>query len=113
MLFRALLFIMAFVFNLEVTAKEWLIDVRTANEFNVEHVDGASNIEYQQIVLGAQQLGIQKQDTVLLYCRSGRRAEIARESLRTEGYQHVENLGSLQEAERLMQSSRIAVTGNR
>ena len=113
MLFRALLFIMAFVFNLEVTAKEWLIDVRTANEFSIEHVDGATNIEYQQIVSGAQHLGIQKQDTVRLYCRSGRRAEIARQSLLTEGYQHVENLGSLQEAESVIQSARIAVTDNR
>ncbi len=113
MLLRTFLLVTALIFNFTVKAKDWLIDVRTANEYSIDHADGAANIEYQQIVLGAQHLGIQKQDTVRLYCRSGRRAEIARESLLHAGYQKVENLGSLQEAESWTQTSRIAAVHHR
>ena len=35
---------------LSVSAKEWLIDVRTAEEYLAEHVSGAMNIEYHRIV---------------------------------------------------------------
>ena len=80
---------------LPLEAKEWLIDVRTPEEFTTEHVPGAVNVEYQQIVSGVKALGVAKQDTVHLYCRSGRRAELARESLVNAGYQKVSNLGSL------------------
>ena len=54
------------------------IDVRTAEEFSAEHVASAKNIEYQQIVPAVAKLGIGKQEPIQLYCRSGRRAEIAR-----------------------------------
>ncbi|NCB61250.1 MAG: rhodanese-like domain-containing protein [Gammaproteobacteria bacterium] len=97
-MFRAFLLFTALIGSFTVSAKEWLIDVRTAAEYTIEHADGATNIEYQQIVTGAQLAGIEKQDTVRLYCRSGRRAEIAKALLMQNGYQKVENLGSLQEA---------------
>lgn len=112
-MFRAFLLITALIGSFTVSAKEWLIDVRTAAEYTIEHAEGATNIEYQQIVIGAQQAGIQKQDTVHLYCRSGRRAEIAKELLMQNGYQKVDNLGSLQDAESWTKSSRLAMATNR
>ena len=112
-MFRALLLLTALMCSFTISAKEWLIDVRTAAEYAVEHVEGAANIEYQQIVTGAQQIGIQKQDTVRLYCHSGRRAGIAKELLMQNGYQKVENLGSLQDAESWAKTSHIAVATNR
>lgn len=95
---RSFLFITALIFGFSVNAKEWLIDVRTADEYWLEHLEGATNIEYQQIVISTRELGIKKDDTVRLYCRSGRRAEIAREALLHEGYKSVENLGSFAQA---------------
>ncbi len=111
-MFRAFLLITALIGSFTVSAKEWLIDVRTAAEYTIEHAEGAINIEYQQIVTGAQKVGVQKQDTVHLYCRSGRRAEIAKELLMQSGYQKVENLGSLQDAESWAKTSRLAVATN-
>jgi phage shock protein E len=109
MLIRSLLLMVALLAGFSIQAKEWLIDVRTPNEYTVEHIDSAVNIEYQQIVTGAIRLDIQKQDTIRLYCHSGRRAEMAREALLQEGYNHVENLGSLTQAEAWGQSLGLAI----
>lgn len=82
-----------------LSAKAWLIDVRTAAEFSSAHVPGATNIEYQQIVPAVIKLGISKQEPIQLYCRSGRRAEIARQALLRQGYKSVINLGSVASAQ--------------
>ena len=52
-----------------------LIDVRTHDEFNVDHITGAINIDWnsQKDIL----LKLNKNDTLLLYCRSGRRSKLA------------------------------------
>lgn len=83
---RPLLLIGVFLSCQSVSAKEWLIDVRTAEEFSVEHVPGARNIEYQRIVPKVSKLGISKQEPIQLYCRSDRRAEAARQALLQNGY---------------------------
>lgn len=99
MLMRTLLLSAALLASLNVQAKEWLIDVRTAQEFSDDHVAGATNIEFQQIVPQASKLGIDKQEPIRLYCRSGRRAESARQALQAQGYKQVVNLGSLAQAQ--------------
>lgn len=99
MLMRTLLLSAALWMSLGVQAKEWLIDVRTADEFSVAHAVGATNIDFQQIVPGVAKLGIAKQEPIRLYCRSGRRAESARQALLAQGYQQVVNLGSLAQAQ--------------
>jgi len=96
---RTGLLIGALLSCLSVSASEWLIDVRTAEEFSAEHVAGAKNIEYQQIVPEVAKLGIGKQEPIQLYCRSGRRAEIARQALLQQGCQQVTNLGSVAAAQ--------------
>lgn len=98
MLMRNLLLSAALLASLSAQAKEWLIDVRTAEEFSVDHVAGATNIEFQQIVPQVSKLGIDKQEPIRLYCRSGRRAESARQALQAQGYKQVINLGSLAQA---------------
>lgn len=96
---RTGLLIGALLSCLSVSASEWLIDVRTAEEFSAEHVAGAKNIEYQQIVPEVAKLGIGKQEPIQLYCRSGRRAEVARQALLQNGFQRVTNLGSVAAAQ--------------
>ena len=103
MLLRTLLLAGALLTCWGVQATEWLIDVRTAEEYSVEHVSGAKNIEFQQIVPEVSKLGIGKQEPIQLYCRSGRRAEIARRALMQEGFQRVTNLGSVTAAKTKVQ----------
>ena len=59
-------------------AQDWVIDVRTPEEVAAGKVDGAVNIEYQNIVAGVQQLGVKKEDAIFVYCRSGRRSSAHR-----------------------------------
>lgn len=92
-------------------AKDWLIDVRTPEEFAAGSATGAVNIEYQNILAGVEKLGVQKQDQVFVYCRSGRRSGLALETLQGAGYSQVKNLGSLEQA-RSWQSQPNAEAGN-
>ena len=54
---RTWLLIGALLSSLNVSAKEWLIDVRTAEEYSAEHVPGATHIDYQQVVPEVTKLG--------------------------------------------------------
>ncbi len=66
-------------------------DVRTPEEFAGSHVAGAENHPYDQI--SASSLPENRNAPIYLYCRSGRRASIAMEKLRTLGHQgKMENL---------------------
>lgn len=69
------------------------VDVRTPEEFATGHVVNAENLPYEDIVSLATTQGYAKDDTLLLYCRSGNRAGIARQSLLDAGYSNVQNLG--------------------
>ena len=69
------------------------VDVRTPEEFATGHVLNADNLPYEDIVSLASAQGYDKDDTLLLYCRSGHRAGIARQSLLDAGYSDVQNLG--------------------
>ena len=80
-------------------AKEWLIDVRTPEEFTTSHLHSAVNLPYDQIVPALARLDVSKEDTLYLYCHSGRRAGIARDELTRAGYRHVENLGGMEQAQ--------------
>jgi phage shock protein E len=75
------------------------IDVRTPEEFREGHVEGAHNIEYQDIIAGVKTLGVAPSDRVYLYCRSGRRSGMALESMKSEGFTQAINLGGLSDAE--------------
>jgi phage shock protein E len=76
------------------------IDVRTAEEFSAGHVDGAVNIPYEEIVDRIGEVTSDKDSSVYLYCRSGRRSGIAMNALREAGYRNTVNIGGLEEAGR-------------
>lgn len=78
-------------------AATW-IDVRTAEEFGQGHVEGAINIPYEQSDAGVAELGLKKDAVIYLYCRSGKRAGIALDSLEASGYSGVVNVGGLEQA---------------
>ena len=67
-----------------------IIDVRTPDEYNAGTIPGTDyNIDYRH--LGQiKQLDIDpRQDTIVVFCRSGRRAKIAYHALRDMGYKNV------------------------
>jgi len=80
------------------------IDVRTPGEFQSGHIDVAENIEYQNVLAGVNRLSLEKDAEILLYCRSGRRASFAQSALQKAGYTNVQNLGSLEGAQRYQES---------
>lgn len=84
-------------------AKEVLIDVRTPQEYAGGHIAGAINIDHSVI---AQEIGkakVAQDDTVILYCRSGRRSEIALDTLRKMGYRKAVNYGGIDDAAKRLQ----------
>jgi phage shock protein E len=90
------------------------IDVRTVDEFRQQHVDGAVNIPYEEIDAGIAKLDLEKDSTIYLYCKSGRRAGIAKASLDALGFTAVMNVGGLEaalaEAEKAQPSYPTTVT---
>ena len=73
-----------------------VLDVRTADEFNEGHMEGAMNIDQAQsdfIEKAKETLSADK--TIAVYCRSGRRSASAAERLAAEGYKAVNLKGGI------------------
>jgi rhodanese-related sulfurtransferase len=68
----------------------YVLDVRTPEEFVSGHVPGAVNIAHDQ--LATRLADVPKDRDVVIYCRSGRRAELAGEVLAGSGYTRLEHL---------------------
>lgn len=75
------------------------IDVRTAEEFSAGHVEAAINIPHEEILAGVKQLKAKANDTLYLYCRSGKRVGVAMAELEKAGFTNMTNLLSLEAAE--------------
>ena len=71
------------------------VDVRTAEEFAAGHFPGAFNIPHEDIVRGIREHNLHKDQTVLLYCRSGNRSGLAESSLQSAGFSRARNVGGL------------------
>ena len=78
-------------------AKGIWIDVRSAEEFNSGHLQNAVNIPHDQIIEGIKAISSDKNAPINLYCRSGRRAEIALNELKKAGYTNVTNHGGYED----------------
>ena len=68
-----------------------LIDVRTKEEFDAGHIEGAINIPYQETNALMNAIGTDKQRPVVVYCRSGKRAGRAKATLDENGYTNIFN----------------------
>jgi phage shock protein E len=80
-------------------ADSYWVDVRAAEEYQSGHVKDAVNIPYEEIGTRIGEVTQDKEAVIYLYCRSGRRAGIAQETLQQIGYVNVFNLGSLEAAQ--------------
>ena len=72
-----------------------LLDVRTPEEFAEGHIGGAVLLSYDQVEQKAASLLRDKDNPIIVYCRSGRRSAIAAESLRGLGYKDVKDFGGI------------------
>jgi phage shock protein E len=75
-----------------------IIDVRTVQEWDNGHLEGAVLIPYDQIGEKISSVVKDKSQRIYLYCRTGRRVRIAKEALDKLGYKDIINLGSLEDA---------------
>lgn len=71
-----------------------LIDVRSPEEFASGHAEGAINFDVQRLMQG-EMPELAEDAKLKLYCRSGGRAELAKNILEKHGFKDVENLGGL------------------
>lgn len=81
-----------------------LLDVRTKEEYDGKHLDGATNISIQELdgrMADVDKLvGGDKTKPIVVYCGSGRRAATAKEKLVAAGYTQVTNLGGIADWDR-------------
>ena len=70
-----------------------LVDVRTPKEFARGSVPGAKNVPYEELLQRLDAFGTHDQ-SVLVFCESGRRAELAKVILVQQGWKEVHNMGS-------------------
>lgn len=83
------------------------IDVRSADEYAEAHLPAAVNIPHETIAEHIAQYAPDKQTPVVLYCRSGRRADVAKDSLEQLGYQRVVNAVDLDGATQMYQQHNV------
>jgi phage shock protein E len=77
------------------------IDVRSPTEYASGHLQQATLSPFDGIEAGIAQLQLSKDTPIYLYCRSGGRAEVAKNRLEALDYTNVTNAGGLEDARKL------------
>lgn len=72
-----------------------IIDARTQSEYDEGHIAGAILIPEYEITTRAEELLKDKNQLILVYCRSGRRSKIAAQALVELGYTNVKEFGGI------------------
>ena len=72
-----------------------IIDARTQSEYDEGHIPGAILIPEYEIASRAENELPDKNQLILIYCRSGRRSKIAAEELVKLGYTNVKEFGGI------------------
>ncbi len=71
------------------------IDVRTVQEYESGHLPGARNISFDHIGERISEITTNKNAAIRLYCQSGRRSGVAKQTLEKLGYVNVVNAGGV------------------
>ena len=69
-----------------------ILDLRTDAEFAKMHIKGAKQVAESALIDKVEKLGINKTDTILVYCNHGNTSARACRKLIKEGYTNVKNL---------------------
>ena len=72
-----------------------IVDAREQYEYDEGHIKGAVVIPYTEIEHVAAEKLPDKDQLILVYCRSGRRSKIAAQSLANMGYTNIKEFGGI------------------
>ena len=72
-----------------------IVDVRTKEEYDGGHIPNSLLIPYDEIEKKAPALLTDKNAAIIVYCRTGRRSEIAAKALIGMGYANVADMGGI------------------
>ena len=72
-----------------------ILDVRTEEEYNESHIPNAILILDYEITAKAERMLADKDQLILVYCRSGRRSKNASQALAGLGYTNVKEFGGI------------------
>ena len=72
-----------------------ILDVRSREEYDQGHIPGAILIPDTEIEVKAADLLPDKDQLILVYCRSGRRSKLAAQSLADLGYTNIREFGGI------------------
>lgn len=97
--------------DLQPVGGRYIIDVRTLEEWNAGHIDGAALIPYDQIGAGIGSVISDKSAPIAVYCRTGRRSGVAMATLQKLGYTDVVNYGGLEQARQTVAASLACPAG--
>ncbi len=86
-----------FIMSTTSFANDIWIDVRTTDEFNAGHLEGAAHIPYEEIATRISEITTDKNATIHLYCRSGNRSGIAQQILQSVGFTNAINEGGYED----------------
>ena len=74
-----------------------ILDTRTQEEYNQGHIPNAILIPYDEILEKAETVLTDKNQLILVYCRSGRRSKLAAEDLVKLGYTNIKEFGGIRD----------------
>ena len=72
-----------------------ILDVRAQEEYDQGHIPGAVVIPHTEMEAQAEQMLPDKDQLLLVYCRSGRRSKLAAETLVQLGYTNILEFGGI------------------
>lgn len=72
-----------------------ILDARTEEEYEQGHIPGAIVISHEEIKEKAESVLTDKDQLILVYCRSGRRSKLAAQDLVDLGYTNVKEFGGI------------------
>lgn len=72
-----------------------ILDTRTQEEYDEGHIPGAIVISHDEIEEKAEKMLPDKDQLILVYCRSGRRSKLASEVLVELGYTNIKEFGGI------------------
>lgn len=72
-----------------------ILDTRVQEEYDEGHIPGAILIPHDEILEKAESVLTDKDQLILVYCRSGRRSKLAAEDLVKLGYTNIREFGGI------------------
>lgn len=72
-----------------------ILDVRTKEEFEISHIDNAILLPLEQLEKNVESIFKDKNETILIYCKSGFRSKEAAFIMAQKGYTNILEFGGI------------------